>query len=109
MQLSVLFHMMRYFSENIVTLKKKSVYKYIVGCIIAYTIYFTFYMFSLIQDYLGQSYSSTVDYCVECLYVICNALVSVFSVMSCKHIIYKLKFLYSSVCNSVSLPFGGNR
>lgn len=44
MQVSVLLHMMRYFTEYIVNLKKKLVRKYIVGCIITYFIYFSFFI-----------------------------------------------------------------
>ena len=47
MQVSVLLHMMGYFSEYIVNLKKKSVMKYIIGCIITYLVYFIFYVYGM--------------------------------------------------------------
>lgn len=47
MQVTVLLHMMRYFTENIVNLKKKLVRKYIVGCIITFFIYFSFFVVGL--------------------------------------------------------------
>ena len=40
--------MMGYFSEYIVNLKKKSVMRYIIGCIITYLIYFFFYVYGLL-------------------------------------------------------------
>ena len=39
--------MMGYFSEYIVNLKKKSVMKYIIGCIITYLVYFIFYVYGM--------------------------------------------------------------
>lgn len=37
----------------------------------------------------------------ELVYVLINALISFFCFMSCKHIIFKLKTVFSSVCASV--------
>ena len=47
MQVCVLLHMMGYFSEYIINLKKKSVMKYIIGCIITYLVYFIFYVYGM--------------------------------------------------------------
>lgn len=54
MLVSSLFHMMRYFSEKIINVRKRLVQKYIYGCIAAYLLYFTFYVVGMYRevDYL---------------------------------------------------------
>ena len=50
MQVSVLFYMMRYFSEYIVNMKKKKVRHYIYACILVYAAYFFLFLIGLFRE-----------------------------------------------------------
>lgn len=87
MQLCALLHMMGYFSEYIVNLKKKSVMRYIIGCAITYLIYFFFNVYALLTT-VGHSHSPHTQMtqewlrATELLYVISNFTISVICVLS---------------------------
>ena len=103
MQVSVLLHMMRYFTEYIVNVKKKLVRRYITGCIIAFCLYFSFYIIELFIETHPDLFVIT-----ETMYVITNIIISLLCLMSCKHIIYKLKNLFNDVCCSMRLEVARN-
>ena len=49
MQVTVLFHMMRYFTDYIVRLRKKVVKVCVVCCIVAYSCYFVLCLYGYIK------------------------------------------------------------
>lgn len=103
MQVTVLFHMMRYFTDYIVRLRKKVVKVCVVCCIVAYSCYFVLCLYGYIKKFAPEWFNLS-----ESIYIVSNIMISVLCLLACNHIIWKLKMVYQDVCCSIRLVIAKN-